>query len=181
MDVSMTYAKKKFADTLKQLMKQKTLKEVRVREIVELSGLSRQSFYNNFQDKYELAKYVWESETFHMIKAYEADKGLYKLSMEIMKIMLTNPSFYQNLLKDIDDQNSFYSFWVKMSVAHLAGQLSEVLQSEQSLITAIKMYTYGSIMCIREWINDSDRDAPEIVCHYIVNSIPAVLTPYIRY
>ena len=47
----------RFIDSLKQLMEKKPLDKITVKEIVETSGMTRQTFYRNFKDKYDLVNW----------------------------------------------------------------------------------------------------------------------------
>lgn len=47
----------RFIDSLKQLMEKKQLDKITVKEIVETSGMTRQTFYRNFKDKYDLVNW----------------------------------------------------------------------------------------------------------------------------
>lgn len=43
-----------FANAIQELMKTKTLSEVRVKKICDMCGVNRHAFYNHFQDKFDL-------------------------------------------------------------------------------------------------------------------------------
>ena len=51
-------ARDQFANAISQLLAKKSISEIRVREICDGAQLSTRSFYNHFQDKYELASYA---------------------------------------------------------------------------------------------------------------------------
>lgn len=46
--------KYRLADAMKQCMAKMPIERITVRQIVELSGTTRQTFYRHFQDKYDL-------------------------------------------------------------------------------------------------------------------------------
>ena len=120
-------ARRKFAWSLKEIMRKKALSDVHVKEIVETAHLSRQSFYTHFKDKYDLARYVWEQEIHLLEEIYQDKKSLYGLTVAIMTIMENDRAFYRNLLKNIEEQNSFFSYWVHMSEHSLVSQLNDAL------------------------------------------------------
>lgn len=51
------------AESLKKLLRQKTLDKITVKEIAEDCGVNRQTFYYNFQDIYDLMDWIFEEET----------------------------------------------------------------------------------------------------------------------
>lgn len=48
-----------FAQALKELLADRNIQYIQVKEIAEKSGLSSRSFYNYFKDKYDLAHYIY--------------------------------------------------------------------------------------------------------------------------
>ena len=46
--------KYRLADAMKQCMAKMPIERITVRQLVELSGTTRQTFYRHFQDKYDL-------------------------------------------------------------------------------------------------------------------------------
>ena len=50
----------KFVASMKKLMEAKPLDKITVKEIVENSEMTRQTFYRNFKDKYDLVNWHFE-------------------------------------------------------------------------------------------------------------------------
>ena len=46
--------KKKIADCVRQLMKRKEISKITIGDIMEATGMSRQSFYYHFKDIYDV-------------------------------------------------------------------------------------------------------------------------------
>lgn len=57
--MGMAESKRQLAAALEQLMEQKPLDQVRVSEIVALAGVSKQTFYHHFTDKYHLMEHCF--------------------------------------------------------------------------------------------------------------------------
>jgi AcrR family transcriptional regulator len=53
-------AKCKFADSIKKLMESASLEHITVTDIVKDSGLTRQTFYRYFHDKYDLVNWCFD-------------------------------------------------------------------------------------------------------------------------
>lgn len=51
--------KKVFAQTLKEMMEQHSLNKITVSDLTQACGVSRQTFYNNFHDIYELVEWIY--------------------------------------------------------------------------------------------------------------------------
>lgn len=56
-----TYTKKVLADALYELLTKKQLDDIYVKDICAQCGLSKQTFYYHFKDKYELAIYLYNT------------------------------------------------------------------------------------------------------------------------
>ena len=50
------------ADSLKQLASKKLLEKITIKEITDLAGVIRPTFYNHFQDKFELLEWIIKKE-----------------------------------------------------------------------------------------------------------------------
>ena len=62
--------KYRLADAMKQCMAKMPIERITVRQIVELSGTTRQTFYRHFQDKYDLINWYFDKiliESFHQM------------------------------------------------------------------------------------------------------------------
>ena len=62
--------KNALANSLKQLMKEKSLSKISIKDIVELCNMNRKSFYYHFKDKYDLVNWIYYTE---FVKSFEGD------------------------------------------------------------------------------------------------------------
>ena len=74
--------KYELADAMKRRMKTAPVEKITVKEIVEACGVTRQTFYRNFQDKYDLINWYFDKillESFeHMGEGKTVYEGLVK-------------------------------------------------------------------------------------------------------
>ena len=63
--------KQALAAALKQCMKQKPLDKISIREITDLCGLRRETFYYHFSDIYALVKWMFEEEALTLLRRHE--------------------------------------------------------------------------------------------------------------
>ena len=70
----------KLANAMKECMRTAPVEKITVKEIVETCGLTRQTFYRNFQDKYDLINWYFDKillESFeHMEKEEPSTRAL---------------------------------------------------------------------------------------------------------
>ena len=70
--------KYKLADAMKQCMKEAPVEKITVKEIVEACGVTRQTFYRNFQDKYDLINWYFDKillESFEHMRRQDGLRG----------------------------------------------------------------------------------------------------------
>ena len=59
------------------LTKEKRMDKITVQDIIERSGIAKQTFYNHFKDKFDLMNYAYESDTRAIYENYAQTHDLY--------------------------------------------------------------------------------------------------------
>lgn len=62
-----TSTKEAFAAALKQMMAVKPMDKITVKDLVEICGVNRQTFYYHFDDVYDLLEWVFEEDASHVL------------------------------------------------------------------------------------------------------------------
>ena len=87
------------ADSFKELVQIKPVEKITIKEITDKAGVIRPTFYNHFQDKYELIEWIINHELLEPIRPL-IDAGMV---FEAIVLMLTNVSanvtFYKKALR----------------------------------------------------------------------------------
>ena len=87
------------ADSLKELTEKHPIEKITIKEITDKAGVIRPTFYNHFQDKYELIEWIINHELLEPIRPL-IDAGMV---FEAIVLMLTNVSanvtFYKKALR----------------------------------------------------------------------------------
>lgn len=98
--------KQRLADSLKTLMQQRSFEKITIQNITDAAGFIRPTFYNHFQDKYQVVEWIFEQEVINSARSYFA-AGKYKEGIRgMLEEMQANQSFYVNAAK-ISGQNAF--------------------------------------------------------------------------
>ena len=83
------------AKGLKNLLKTKDLDRIRIKEITDEVGLMRPTFYNYFQDKYEVVEYIFTHEVLEPMRPF-LQSGLIKEAFHFMIVAIQKDSaFYR--------------------------------------------------------------------------------------
>ncbi len=97
--------KKVLASTLKELVTARPFEKVSVSDICDACGVSRKTFYYHFQDKYELAEWIFSTEIIALLKEVELDVR-WEFISAVCRYFYQEKEFYINLLT-YSGQNSF--------------------------------------------------------------------------
>lgn len=94
--------KKELCAAAKQLMQQKPLEKITIREITDICHIKRQTFYYHFEDIYDLVHWILDEEAVSLLKKYQGallwQEGLLELlnylqdNKEICLCVLNSPA-----------------------------------------------------------------------------------------
>ena len=70
--------KYELADAMKRCMKTAPVEKITVKEIVEACGVTRQTFYRNFQDKYDLINWYFDKILLESFEHMGEGKSVYE-------------------------------------------------------------------------------------------------------
>lgn len=94
------------AESFKELAKKNSIEKITIKEITDLAGVIRPTFYNHFQDKYELLEWIITTDLLDpiepLIQNGMINEGLVLLFTNIEK----DKDFYTKAIK-LEGQNSF--------------------------------------------------------------------------
>ena len=94
------------AESFKELAVQKPIEKITIKEITDKAGVIRPTFYNHFQDKYELLEWIVQDELIRPLRELILD-GMFKEGViRALKNMQKEKGFYTSAAK-LEGQNSF--------------------------------------------------------------------------
>ncbi len=94
------------AESLKELATKKPIDKITIKEITDKAGVIRPTFYNHFQDKYELLEWITVNELFAPVEPLLAN-GMFKEAVTFTLTALEKEkSFYLRAIQ-LEGQNSF--------------------------------------------------------------------------
>lgn len=156
--------KKVIAHSLKNLMKTTPFQKISISDIMSDANIRRQTFYDYFQDKYDLLAWIYEQETKENIEDYLDYEHWTKSITRLLYYLKENKEFYQNALQ-VSEQNSFDHYFFEHSKNLIKIIVSDVLnhQTHQTDIDDLdffaQFYAYAFVGTTRAWIlNDCPTD-----------------------
>lgn len=171
---------RQFADTLKTLLDTIPFDKVTVLRICKQSGLGRQTFYNHFRDKYDLASWVYYTETRAIFHDFRQHRDWRRVIQLIFEHFIDNKNFYRQIVKD-SSQNSFAHYLVKHTKDYYIEAIhanSSNININNELLYTVEFNTYGAVNMSLKWINEGMIESPEHMCNIMVNNMPLELKKY---
>ena len=147
------------ARVLRDQMKDEPFSQIKVADICERAGITKQAFYYHFKDKYDLVCWIFESEVGHMMitNSYASD---WDMLLDMCKYLDENRSFYAKVLR-IDGQNSFREFFGKTVAECVRFYYHGRIDSPDDLEFLSRFLAGALLLSIMEWIADPDPVPPE--------------------
>lgn len=158
------------AQGVKQLLQTTDFEDLSVGEIAKHCGISRNTFYYHFKDKYDIISWIFYTEITPIIEdASEIenwDDGL----LALCKYMQDNKNFYIKVLQ-VQGQNSFteclmefYANLVRNLLLKAKGE--QVLDPRQIRIVS-NFYAFGLTGVVSTWAKNGMKAQPEPVIHML--------------
>ena len=98
--------KHQLAESFKELMLKGSFDKITIRMITEQAGVIRPTFYNYFQDKYEVMEWLlWEDVFKEVSKLMEQERGMESLKLLFRKFE-EDKTYYEKVF-EVTGQNSF--------------------------------------------------------------------------
>ena len=168
--------KYRLADAMKICMRTMPVEKITVKEIVTECGTTRQTFYRNFRDKYDLINWYFDRillESFrHMGEGETVYEGLVNKFHYIEEEKLFFKAAFrtdeQNCLKDHDFQ-LILRFYTKRIEEKTKKPVPEHLKF------MLEMYCQGSVYMTVRWLLGSMKQTPEEMAKNLVDAMPAEL------
>ncbi|MEA4891542.1 MAG: dihydroxyacetone kinase transcriptional activator DhaS [Peptococcaceae bacterium] len=151
------------ANSFKKLTAEKAFNKIRVDDIVNGCGLTRQAFYYHFKDKYDLMNWIYYTETAPFMASHDTlghwTDGLKNLCYYMQK----NKRFYRNVLNTAG-QNSFpeylYNYICTVSISAIESMLDSEYDPEKWNFI-VSFFSTAFVAFIVRWANQGMKDDPE--------------------
>ena len=84
---------------MQELLREKPLEQIRVRELADRCGIRRQSFYYHFNDVYELLDWSISREREHLLRRQEEFLTWQQVYLDLLRYIVENRAYYQTVLR----------------------------------------------------------------------------------
>ena len=175
-------SKEIFAEALLELARSMPVEKITVKQIVEGSGLSLQTFYNHFHDKNDLILWLHRSEGERTLSRLAGKRySFHDLTMDNIRFYSRNANYLRssvgggllNPYAEITADNT-----VRFLTSYICRRRSlEALPVQ--IAFHLKLYVYTCLHAFGEWALGGWDITPEQLADYLEEGMPEKLKPYL--
>ena len=163
------------ADALLELIRRKDADKITVKDLVEVCGSSRQTFYYHFKDIYDLVEWACEED----VKEILEDKDDYKTwtqgFLNLFEEVLKNKPFILNVYRSVGREqveNYLYKivYDLLLNVIEEKAQGMTVRDEDKEFVADFYKYAFVGLML--DWVKNGMKEDP----HKIVKKVEFLLS-----
>ena len=160
-----TLTKRAIASALKELCRTKSFAKISIADITELCGLTRQTFYYHFQDKFELLNWVYYNEGFLPATDGITFDNWDKKLLSLLQKMTEEKQFYSNTIKCQEEVFTEYLYQIANQLFYEAAELLDAKKelSEDSKKFFAQFNAFGICGVVIAWAKGGMKTPPEKV------------------
>lgn len=156
--------KQRLADALKQQMQKKPLNKITVRELLDMTDITRSTFYYHFTDIYDLMKWMFDTELMELLKKSESftswDDGLLLALRYVEQNRKVCLCAYNSVGLGVLQQ-LFYKNVVSIMQRFVASLTADIPAHPEHVEFIVQYYTGALVMMLLRWIMHPDGHTPE--------------------
>ncbi len=166
----------RLADSIKKLMATTPLDRITVKEIADGCGVTRQTFYRNFADKYDLVNWYFEKLAQKSFKQMGVRLTLREGLLEKFTFLQAERSFFTQAFRS-NDSNSLIQYDYECILKFYTGVITRKTGKplEPDVAFLLEMYCRGSIYMTVEWAAGGMKLPPEKMADLLILALPPLL------
>ena len=169
-------SKYRLARAMKECMKSASVENITVRQITEQCGLTRQTFYRNFLDKYDLINWYFDK---LLVKSFEhmgQGKTVYDALVKKFTYIQEEQTFFATAFR-YDSQNSLRQHDFELILDFYENLIQEKTgrKPEENVHYLLEMYCQSSIYMTVQWVLGELKCTPEGLAGILVEGMPKKL------
>lgn len=145
--------------------------------------MSQPTFYNHFKDKYDLIVWIYVTAGQKILNKIGENGYQWRDTIaETADYFLSNRDFIINALKHTSGHDSFIKYVSKSNVELLTIEVRKKIMTDdipKNILGMIKVYCYGTVQFIFEWIVEDVHLPKETVVEIFEKSLPEPLRMYL--
>ena len=168
--------KYRLAESMKECMCHTPVDAITVRQITENCGLTRQTFYRNFMDKFDLINWYFDKLVLKSFEQIGVSHTIRESLTQKLEFIQEEKAFFTEAFRS-DDRNSVkehdFELILQFYKDLIARRTSRPLGEELQFL--LEMYCQGSVYMTVKWILTGMKDTPEAMAVKLVEAMPPKL------
>lgn len=170
------YTQMVIKESFMELLKEKQMSSITVKEICERADVNRSTFYAHYYNQYDLLDKI-EEETIEDMKGYldQFDYGHYKDGLQIIENLLEYFASKQDLCQTLLNENTETSFQSKVTtVAHqyFVRNWTTVSHLDEELTNYLSTFIInGSVHVVKTWLMQGMDKSPKEIAEMLIHLI----------
>lgn len=173
--------KELLADSFRELAVKKPVSKITVTGIAENCGMTPQTFYNHFSDKYALIAWIYNTDLQNGMRSRGENSWRSALA-ERVAYFARNRDFIVNALRNTRGQDAFAHQLTRLHIEALSEKARKASGAEQlpeDIFNAIRVYCYGANGFLISWMIDNMPLPQEKVVELLDRCMPEPLRAYL--
>jgi len=162
-------------EAFEKLLETNPTSQVTVKKITDACSLTRQTFYNNFRDIYDLIFWMHDYKSKGLASFAESKDFVEALTITL-KTMTERKRIYIQIVK-IEGQNSFASSFLESRIEFTKNFIGKSRLNDE-LLFSIRFYWTGVSALLIEWVQNNMEPSPEIIAQYFYNCLPPAVKKF---
>lgn len=166
--------RKKLAEALKRLMANHSLEKLTVVQIAEEAGVTRQTFYRNFLDKYDLVNWQFEQLVQKSIRQMGVSLSLREALEKKFTFILQEKDFFSQAFR-LEGSNSLVEYDYQCILDYYSALLKKQLgcrELPEDVRFLLELYCAGSIRMTVEWATTGMKRPVSEIASLLIASMP---------
>lgn len=161
-----------FANAMKELMVEKPMSKIIIRDITESCNMSRKSFYYHFKDKYDLVNWIFYTEFISVVEK-TSYSDIWSLLENICEYLYENKVFYCNALK-VKGQNSFSDYFTEVLEPVMLINFGNIFENHGYKEFLSTFFADAIRIAITRWLTEDNDIEPKKFVELIKTAIEGV-------
>lgn len=184
--MKMPDAKMIIAGAFLTLARQKAIEKITVSEIVEAAEVSRQTFYNHFENKNALVTWVFKHSADKILAEFtesDGDVPFIECLQRTFELLVDYREFYKRAFR-VEGRESFISNLTAYTSTFYENYVAERFGKEaldDELLFSIRFHSYGAAHISRDWLMSELNITSQQLAERYMDNMPAKLRRYLEF
>ena len=168
--------KYKLAEAMKECMKTSKVDAITVKQLAEKCGLTRQTFYRNFLDKFDLINWYFGKILDQSFEHMGRGTSVYDALVRKFTYIEQEKQFFAAAFR-YDEQNSLREHDFELIMAFYENLIQEKTgcKMKEEMHDLLEMYCRSSVYMTVKWVLGKKMAAPEGLAELMVEAMPVKL------